>query len=59
VVPDSVEVLTLMPEKLLGSPTESIYWKRENAERWIHRGQSDAQSLLPKLRDWQAARYIS
>jgi NTE family protein len=58
-VPDSVEVLTVTPRKLLGSPVESIHWKRENVERWIEQGAEDAQSVLRVLRSWDNARDIS
>jgi len=40
-----VETITLTPEALLGPPLESIYWKRENIERWIERGREDAEKL--------------
>ncbi|HEV2688079.1 MAG TPA: patatin-like phospholipase family protein [Bryobacteraceae bacterium] len=41
----SVEVVTVKPARLLGQPLESIYWKRENAERWIRQGEQEAHSL--------------
>ena len=59
VVPDSVEVLTVMPERLLGSPSECIYWKRKNAEQWIRQGAEDAAAVLERLREWDNARDIS
>ena len=58
-VPDTVEILTVTPRRLLGSPAESIYWKRENAERWIGQGAEEARSVLPALRSWDNARDIS
>jgi len=42
VVPSSVEVMTVVPAALLGSPSEMLYWNRENAEKWIAQGESDA-----------------
>lgn len=59
VVPESVEVLAVTPRRLLGSPAESIRWKRENVERWIGQGAEDAQSVLRVLRSWDNARDIS
>ena len=58
VVPESVEVLTVMPDELLGSPAESIYWQRRNAEEWIRRGAEDAREVLPRLREWDNAKDI-
>ena len=58
-LPESVELLTVTPQRLLGSPLESIYWKRENAERWIEQGTKDAKSVLTALRSWDNARDIS
>ena len=42
VVPPSVKVITVVPEALLGSPAEMLYWNRENAAKWIAQGESDA-----------------
>jgi predicted acylesterase/phospholipase RssA len=47
-----VNVFTLAPEKLLGKPTEAIYWKKDNAERWVDQGRQDAASALDRLREW-------
>jgi NTE family protein len=44
-VPSSVEVITVVPEALLGSPAEMLYWNRENAAKWIAQGQADALRL--------------
>jgi len=59
VVPDSLEVLTVTPRRLLGSPAESIYWRRENAERWIAQGEEDARAIVAALESWDNARDIS
>jgi predicted acylesterase/phospholipase RssA len=45
VIPPSLEVVTVTPPKLLGSPIESIYWTRENAAEWIRQGQRDAAQI--------------
>lgn len=44
-VPPTVEVITVVPEALLGSPTDMLYWNRENAVKWIAQGESDALRL--------------
>ena len=51
-VPPALDVITVAPEQLLGSPTEAIYWKRDNAERWIEQGRVDAVSALSHLETW-------
>lgn len=48
VIPDKIELISIVPERLLGSPMESIYWKRENAENWIRQGQEDASLALER-----------
>ena len=45
VVPSSVEVITVVPAALLGSPSDMLYWNRANAEKWIAQGESDALPL--------------
>jgi NTE family protein len=44
-VPSSVEVITVVPAALLGSPSDMLYWNRANAEKWIAQGESDALCL--------------
>src|SRR6266849_4192273 len=44
-VPSSVEVITVVPAALLGSPSDMLYWNRANAEKWIAQGESDALPL--------------
>jgi NTE family protein len=41
----SVESITVGPSSLLGPPLDSIYWKRENIERWIRQGEAEANAL--------------
>jgi len=48
----ATDVITIAPKQLLGTPTEAIYWKKGNAERWIERGREDAKSALDRLKDW-------
>jgi len=50
-----VDVFTLAPDQLLGKPTEAIYWKKDNAERWIDRGREDATSALERVKEWLPA----
>ena len=45
VIPPKLEVITVTPPKLLGSPMESIYWTRENAAEWMGQGQRDAAQI--------------
>ncbi len=40
-----VEVIRLGPSKLLGSPLESIYWTRANAQAWIRAGHDQALAI--------------
>jgi predicted acylesterase/phospholipase RssA len=41
----SIETITVTPRSLLGPPLDSIYWKRENVERWIRQGEAEANAL--------------
>ena len=43
--PESMEVVRVTPPQLLGSPIESLYWKRSNVEEWILAGQRDAEAI--------------
>jgi len=45
VVPDGIHIVRLGPAKLLGSPLESIYWTRANAEAWIRAGEEQAAAI--------------
>jgi NTE family protein len=44
-VPPGIEVIRLAPPALLGSPLESIYWTRPNAQAWIRAGQEQASAI--------------
>ena len=44
-VPPGMQVIRLAPPALLGSPLESIYWTRPNAEAWIRAGQDQASII--------------
>jgi len=44
-VPSSLEVITVVPAALLGSPGDMLYWNRANAEKWIAQGEADALQL--------------
>lgn len=45
VVPQSMEVVTVGPPALLGSPAEILYWSRENAEKWVRQGERDGAAM--------------
>ena len=45
VVPASMATVKVGPATLLGSPTESLYWSRENVEKWISQGERDAAAI--------------
>jgi NTE family protein len=42
----NIEILTVMPPRLLGSAREMLYWTRANAEAWIHQGERDALKTI-------------
>ncbi len=44
-VPASIEVVRLAPPELLGSPLESLYWTRANAEAWIRAGEEQGAAI--------------
>jgi len=50
-VPESVQAVWLTPSRLLGAPLESIYWTRENAERWARQGAEDAAEIKHSIAD--------
>jgi predicted acylesterase/phospholipase RssA len=37
------ELIEIAPSGRLGKMRHSVYWSRDNAERWIARGRADAQ----------------
>lgn len=41
-MPQSIEVIQISPSGSLGSAKDALYWKRENAKRWIEQGLVDA-----------------
>ena len=41
----SIEVIQIAPSGSLGSAKDSLYWKRENALRWIEQGRMDAAGV--------------
>ncbi|MGA2214583.1 MAG: patatin-like phospholipase family protein [Bryobacteraceae bacterium] len=44
-VPDGIKVVRLAPPGLLGSPLQSLFWTRPNAEAWIRAGQDQASAI--------------
>ncbi len=48
-VPEGLEVTTIAPPRLLGTPAESLYWTRENTRRWIQAGERDAATIKHSL----------
>jgi NTE family protein len=44
-IPPGMQVIRLAPPGLLGSPLESIYWTRPNAEAWIRDGFEQASAI--------------
>jgi NTE family protein len=44
-VPNGLHTIHLGPSTLLGSPLESIYWTRANAEAWIRAGEEQASAM--------------
>jgi predicted acylesterase/phospholipase RssA len=40
--PPNLEVIRIAPKDTLGTGLDILYWKRENAERWIEQGRRDA-----------------
>lgn len=41
----SVQVIEISPPARLGDPKDTIYWTRENAQRWIALGKKDASQV--------------
>jgi len=44
-VPDGIKVVRLTPPGLLGSPLQSLYWTRPNAQAWIRAGHDQASAI--------------
>lgn len=49
-LPPSVELLTIVPSRRLGSMTDALRWNRERAERWIGQGAADAADAARNVR---------
>lgn len=47
-IPESVDVIQIAPRQALGSAKDMLYWKRENAERWIAEGIDHAGLILER-----------
>jgi NTE family protein len=45
-LPETLELVTIMPEKTLGSARDALRWKQENMERWIALGEESAKNIL-------------
>jgi predicted acylesterase/phospholipase RssA len=44
--PPDISLTLLSPSEPLGDANDAVFWKRENAERWIALGERDATSVL-------------
>jgi NTE family protein len=44
-----MKIQWLRPSKPLGSVTDAIRWKKENATRWIAQGEQDAKTIWPQM----------
>jgi NTE family protein len=44
-LPAGVELVTIEPERTLGSVRDALTWKQENIERWIAQGQEVAENI--------------
>jgi NTE family protein len=44
-LPADVRLLTIEPEKTLGSVRDALIWKQENVERWIAQGRQAAKNI--------------
>ncbi len=51
VTPASMPIVKVGPAKLLGSPTDSLYWSRKNVEEWIRQGERDATAIKHSIAD--------
>ncbi len=45
----SIEVIQIAPSGSLGSAKDALYWKRENATRWIEQGRADAAGVCEHI----------
>jgi hypothetical protein len=44
-LPAGIELLTLAPERMLGSVRDALHWRRENIERWLEEGYHAAKNI--------------
>ena len=44
-IPEALEIVKVGPSKLLGTPSECLYWSRKNAQQWIEQGERDAAAI--------------
>ena len=44
-LPSGVEAITIRPPQSLGSLSEMMHWKRENAALWLERGRQAAKNI--------------
>jgi NTE family protein len=44
-----IELMTIVPSRRLGSMSDALYWKRENIERWLAQGASDAAAAKKRF----------
>lgn len=49
-VPRAVRLVVVSPSGPLGSLRDTLFWRRENIERWIETGRSDARGTFEKFR---------
>ena len=50
-VPAGLPVVTVKPPALLGPPLQSVYWNRDNVERWILQGERDAREIKHSIQN--------
>jgi hypothetical protein len=43
---NGVKVVDISPSERLGDARDSMYWTRENAERWIELGRRDTLAVM-------------
>jgi hypothetical protein len=44
--PANLDVTVISPSEYLGDANDAVFWKKENAERWIALGERDARAAL-------------
>jgi predicted acylesterase/phospholipase RssA len=48
--PEDLDLTIIEPSERLGDANDAVFWKRENAERWVDMGTRDAVRALAALR---------